>query len=540
MRHLKYLITIISILLLASCSTPRHRGSRGIASVFDWFKKDKIEFTKLSEEEISEFQELVERNLAWREGSILFYEKISAFEHSGKPISSDALTEMQDRFIEYRESHDKMFKIIDDMKWLTSQKYELVVKTDVPTGEDEEAWHKYSKEQVMGDHDEDDKFVQPFIINPTDEQGKLLIERFKRSFAAALVLYDNYTIAVNLYSRDSKIRRLLNFDNIKFNYFLERITKNYVGVGNRFRVARSVEVIKSLERVQNKSAMSQNESYFDDVINSSQFFYLFQKEGPSSGKIGKLKFYRQSISDHFNRVSRATTYGLSKFFGNGMGIFASRKGKMLSLSKESLHDIERRLKPLDILLEKTPFRLTDKFIPGHYGHVAIWVGTERELKGLGLWEHDLIKPYQEQIRQGHKIIEALRPGVQINTLHHFMNIDDFAVLRLKEELSKEQKADYMLNAFRQIGKTYDFNFDVETDKRIVCSELAYVVYDDMEWPTEKAVGRITISPDNVAIKALDDGPFEVAMIFYDGKEIMSNLQKNFDHLLKLEYDQVTY
>ena len=30
----------------------------------------------------------------------------------------------------------------------------------------------------------------------------------------------------------------------------------------------------------------------------------------------------------------------------------------------------------DILLEKTPFRLTDKLIPGYWGHAAVWIGGE--------------------------------------------------------------------------------------------------------------------------------------------------------------------
>jgi hypothetical protein len=115
-------------------------------------------------------------------------------------------------------------------------------------------------------------------------------------------------------------------------------------------------------------------------------------------------------------------------FGNTMGMFASRRGKLVSLSSDEKASIAAKLKPLDILLEKTPFRLTDKFIPGHYGHVAIWTGTEIELKALGLWDHPLIQKHQDAIKNGHHIIEALRPGVKINTLDDFLNIDDFLAL----------------------------------------------------------------------------------------------------------------
>ena len=185
-------------------------------------------------------------------------------------------------------------------------------------------------------------------------------------------------------------------------------------------------------------------------------------------------------------------------------------------------------------MEKTPFRLTDKLIPGHFGHVAIWVGTERELKALDLWDHEWIKPHQEKIRRGASVLEALRDGVQLNTLEHFMDVDDVAVLRLTE--LKENK-ETMIRAFRQIGKSYDFNFDVETTDRIVCSELAYVVFTEVDWQTEKTLGRSTISPDHVAHKCLQK-PEEMKLIlfYHDGQDLGADaatlFQKKIENSLK--------
>ena len=66
-------------------------------------------------------------------------------------------------------------------------------------------------------------------------------------------------------------------------------------------------------------------------------------------------------------------------------------------------------------------------------------------------------------------------------------------------------------ALRQIGKAYDFNFDVETTDKIVCSQLVYLAYDKIDWPAESVVGCYTISPDNIAIKSLNNGPFELIL-----------------------------
>jgi uncharacterized protein YycO len=159
-------------------------------------------------------------------------------------------------------------------------------------------------------------------------------------------------------------------------------------------------------------------------------------------------------------------------------------------------------------------------IPGFWGHAAIWIGNEQELKALGIWNHPLVTKYHTPIRQGQVIVEALRPGVTMNPLEHFLNIDDMAILRVRNlEFDADAKAAVILQALRQVGKAYDFNFDVETTDTIVCSELIYQVYTAIEWPTQKALGRTTISPDNIAQRALNNGPLELVAFYRDGVRV---------------------
>ena len=96
----------------------------------------------------------------------------------------------------------------------------------------------------------------------------------------------------------------------------------------------------------------------------------------------------------------------------------------------------------------------------------------------------------------------------------------------------------MIRAFEQVGKEYDFNFDVETDSRIVCSELAFVAYHDYDWPVKKTVGRYTISPDHVGEKASGEGPFVPVMLYHDGKIVEDNLQLNFNRLMTGKYKEI--
>ena len=86
-----------------------------------------------------------------------------------------------------------------------------------------------------------------------------------------------------------------------------------------------------------------------------------------------------------------------------------------------------------------------------------------------------------------------------------------------------------------------FNFDVESDRTIVCSELAYVVYGDPRWgwPTDTVLSRATISPDHVAEKAHSvrgrsggEASFEAVLLYHDGHECtVSQVQRGFDLLI---------
>jgi len=115
-------------------------------------------------------------------------------------------------------------------------------------------------------------------------------------------------------------------------------------------------------------------------------------------------------------------------------------------------------------------------------------------------------------------VEALRSGVEMNTLQHFLNIDSIGVLR-KPDQSREARANTIIQALRQVGKPYDFNFDVESKGRVYCSKLVYLTYSGVDWPTKKSLGRTTFTPDDVAIKAANDKTLQLVTFYHDGKRI---------------------
>ena len=235
-------------------------------------------------------------------------------------------------------------------------------------------------------------------------------------------------------------------------------------------------------------------------------------------KIAILPFKAANgVVDVSGRGLNHAKFTSSKVVGNTMGAVRWRDGKLKG-DIEVIQTMLSQLQPGDILLEKTPFTLTDKTIPGHFGHVAVYVGTKEQLKALALLEKPIVQKNLAKIEDGHGVVEALRSGVQLNKLQDFMNVDDVAVLRPKN-ISLDDRRQAVTLALANIGKKYDFNFDVNTTDKIVCSELVYIVYPQVDFVTKNVLGSFSITPDDIAQHAgsAEKDPLEVVLFAHDGK-----------------------
>ncbi|WPU63871.1 YiiX/YebB-like N1pC/P60 family cysteine hydrolase [Peredibacter starrii] len=368
-------------------------------------------------------------------------------------------------------------------------------------------------------------------LNPVERTSQAFLNDVRINAATSLFMYDSLFKLSGVMSRATKIRSILENDMGPDSSILKDLFSN--GMKQNLWANTQNHLI-----ILNKFA-SYSPDYFDTYIAGSftagkikdkDFLYRMK----SVLVLGAMMSQTQ-LGNTFEKIA----FKLSQIFGNTVGQVQSRSGKLLKYASDAtwMKKIKSKLRPLDVLLEKTPFRLTDKFIPGHYGHAAIWLGSPDELvnyrvsyqgKEIALLDHPAMFPHLEKISQGKLVLEALRePGVTMNTLEHFMDIDDFLVLRSNQV---GNHGEMILKALEQYGKPYDFGFDVETESSIVCSELIYMVYDQQEWPTERSAGRYTISPDHVAVKGTN-GCFNPVVMFHDGLEVTQNREAELAKLL---------
>lgn len=359
---------------------------------------------------------------------------------------------------------------------------------------------------------------------------------------AATTLYENHLALTEYFDRHPKLIAKLNEEYPEFN-----VAANYFNSSNK-------EAERSQYRRTYNDAVKflsdNSDAIADHVYNSTpQVQALYQSivesplnkglplpsiiESVSSVPLSVSKSLIDRVKSGFNNLK----FSSSKLIGNTVGLVKWRAGKLNNDAK-TLSLVSSRLEPGDILLEKTPFTLTDISIPGHFGHAAIFTGSADQL--VDNTASPVILDYLPKIRRGQQVVEALRSGVQLSPLESFLNVDDVAILRPKSTSSLVQLSAVDLS-LRNLGKRYDFNFDVNTSDKIVCSELVYIAYPSVNFSTDKVLGSFTITPDDIAAQASskESAQLNLVLFLHKGKVVFDANDSSIDNDKgKQLYDQL--
>jgi len=396
--------------------------------------------------------------------------------------------------------------------------FEGVVGKDPLSGTDLDLIHKMLNSYL------DSKFETAFRVNEyqylvdssdEDYTDKEEFELLMMSLSAMLLRYDNYLLAYSKYDEDSKLNEVLNYADsaysIPVNTLEDDILDKYTLESDRDEINKMITHYKynlpSFENDKNTYFL-----YLRTLIEDSPSYQLgFEDEFFLFSLFGSIGDW---ISDFGDDVFSSFFNTVSENIGNTAGLVETREGKLYKNDLVTAN-VGATLTPGDILVERTPFRLTDKLIPGYWGHIAVYIGTENDLKDMGIWT-DINVTYQQNILDGKLIVEALRDGVQLNSVAHFLNVDDLAIMHDANETDQERIERIKL-VIKQLGKAYDFEYDIEDNSKIVCSELVYITSLNIEWDTDSTVGINTISPDNVAIISTHlDTVFTIPLMYVDG------------------------
>ena len=162
------------------------------------------------------------------------------------------------------------------------------------------------------------------------------------------------------------------------------------------------------------------------------------------------------------------------------------------IEPEHVRELEAKLRPGDLIIQRRNWALSNAFMPGYWSHVAIYIGTPEQLTALGLADDSRVQPHWEEFLtadpHGHRyrIIEAIGEGVIFTTMEHSVGKADGACV-YRPRLTDEERIECLAKVFLHVGKPYDFKFDFFSTDKLVCTELVYRTFGE----------KIPLQPINV-------------------------------------------
>jgi hypothetical protein len=252
------------------------------------------------------------------------------------------------------------------------------------------------------------------------------------------------------------------------------------------------------------------------------------KTGRGRGQLLTAKNALKVVQDGAQSAWLPVQTGVSEWMGHTK---VHRAGRSL-ISPAQIQELQPKLLPGDVLLERREWFLSNIGLPGFWSHAALYLGTAEERQAFfsdpavrewvreqgepgGDFEALLQAQYPDNYEQSRtprednhavRVIEALGEGVSFTSLEHSAACDSLVVLRPR--LPRTEKAQALRRAFHYAGRPYDYNFDFSTDAQLVCTELVYKSYEPaagmtgLKFPLVEMLGR-KVTPANELAKQFD-------------------------------------
>ncbi len=231
---------------------------------------------------------------------------------------------------------------------------------------------------------------------------------------------------------------------------------------------------------------------------------------PETFALARTRVHARSLRTSIGRnlLGRAL-YGLQKYVSSLMADRYVKTGHEPGLPTDIDAQLEKELKPGDIIVVRKEHAFTNYFLPGYWPHAALYIGTLPELKNLGLHEHENVQSRWNTIEtvdpsRAGRVLEALKDGVRIRSVSCPFRSDAVAIIR--PQLSPGDVADAIGRGFFHAGKGYDFDFDFARSDRLVCTEVVYRSYEGIggiSFELTRRAGRMTLAAEDLLQKAIN-------------------------------------
>lgn len=200
--------------------------------------------------------------------------------------------------------------------------------------------------------------------------------------------------------------------------------------------------------------------------------------------------------ERYPRWLVAAAEPVAPVLGNVIAGIAWRRGH-LSRHPDAVAAVLSGLRPLDIIVVSSKGRLSGQTIPGLFGHAAVYLGTEAQLRSAGLWPAIRSEAARAAIRAGAIFLEADQRGVTLSKAELTLDVDRVVVMRPRLRSHQRRRA-ALATLIGALGQPFDFRFDLDSPACVFCTELVHRAMPELGLEAHTAYGRRLILPDAIA------------------------------------------
>lgn len=195
-----------------------------------------------------------------------------------------------------------------------------------------------------------------------------------------------------------------------------------------------------------------------------------------SGMVRRRLDYRWfSFKRRHHSAWKQSLFGFFEWSGRAIadlrqpGVKASGAPKRVSTALRE--EILALVRPGDVFVTRHDDALSNLFLPGHWPHAALYLGSPEQRAAAGI---ALPPPLERRMAGAIRFLEAKKDGVLLRPPEDTLAVDCFLVLRPPLEAGLLAAA--LTRAMEHADKPFDFAFDYRKSDRIACTALIYRTY----------------------------------------------------------------
>ncbi|MEM7401048.1 MAG: YiiX/YebB-like N1pC/P60 family cysteine hydrolase [Pseudomonadota bacterium] len=339
----------------------------------------------------------------------------------------------------------------------------------------------------------------------TDNEYRL----FVLGFVAACLVVKLDRLLLEKVAAHTFIQRKLNEGIPERNVQRKQYTAIYEAFTDVKNAYKIYQAIKFVDNQQIKLNTFKNDRDIGNFVRQLNEYRSYLDEN----KRNYLKRFIQFVKHIFKRrgasVKQQAQFKLLEVSGRILSECVNKENKLVT--NEILEQVQQIVKPGDIFVTRHQYALTNLFLPGFWPHSAIYIGTEAEREEIGI---NIPKPLLVKWQGDICTFEALKDGVLLRTLENTLSVDGFVILRPTISQKGINKA--IERILDHEGKKYNFDFDFFRSDRLVCTELSYRAFDEIEHikiQLKERAGRPTLSAEDLCDLAIETKMFNAIAIF---------------------------